>query len=140
VITERWSAEWRRVGGSTSRPRYRGRAQLRREGEAGTGLWGGGGIGRVESRRQEGYDVIEIGLIVHAGDPGLIWGTRMGKRDGSDDQKHQQHGAQASGTSGVQAAENGHSGLVRADQFWSGGRHYEIGRVACQDESYSLMA
>src|SRR5215470_3856081 len=111
-LGERRSAEWRRVGGSTSRPRHRGRAQLRREGETGTGLWRDGGLGRLKSRRQEAYDVIEIGLIIDAGDPGRIGGACMGERDGSNDQKHQQHGAQAIDTRNVQAIENGHSRLV----------------------------
>ena len=114
MITERWSAEWRRVGGSTSRPRYRGRAQLRREGETGTALWRGDGTGRLKGRRQETYDIIEIGLIIDAGEPGRIGGARMGKRDGSDDQKHQQHGAYAIGTRSVQAIENSHSRLVES--------------------------
>ena len=39
-------------------------------------------------------------------------GARMGERDGSNDQKHQQHGAQAIDTRNVQAIENGHSRLV----------------------------
>jgi hypothetical protein len=70
----RRSAEWRRVGGSTSRARHCGRAQLWREGEAGTGLWRGGGTGRVEGGCQETYAIIEISLIIDAGEPGLIGG------------------------------------------------------------------
>src|SRR5262249_55081716 len=27
----------------------------------------------------------------------------------------------------------------RADQFWSRARHYGVGRVGCQDDSYGLM-
>jgi len=111
---DRRSAEWRRVGGSDSRARHCGRAQPRREGEAGAGLWRGSGIGRVEGRRQETYDIIEIGLIIDASEPGLIGGTRMREGDGSDDQKHQQHGAQAIETRSVQAIENSHSRLVRS--------------------------
>ena len=57
-----------------SRARHCGREQLRREGEAGTGLWRGGGIGRVEGRRQETYDIIEISLIINASEPGLVGG------------------------------------------------------------------
>jgi len=63
----------------------------------------------------------------------------MRERDGSDYQKHQQHSAQASGTTRVQAIENGHSqprqkpiSLGRCDTM-------EVGEVACQDESHSLM-
>src|SRR5215470_15656514 len=109
---DRRSAEWRRVGGSTRRPRHRGRAQLRREGKTGTGLWRAGGSARLQGRRQETYNVIEIGLIIDAGEPGLIGGARMRERDGGDEQKGQQH-AQASRTRGVQATENSHSRLVR---------------------------
>ena len=136
---ERRSAEWGRVGGSTSRRRHRGRAQLRRERKTGTGVWRGDGVGSLKGRRQETYDVIEIGLIVDAGDPGLIGWARMRERDRSDYQKHQQHSAQASGTRSVQAIENGHSqprqkpiSLGRCDTM-------EVGEVGCQDESHSLM-
>src|SRR5215467_9196102 len=110
---ERRSAEWRRVGGSTSRARHCGHAQLWLEGETRTRLWRDSGIGSLKGRRQETYDVIEIGLIVDAGDPGLIWGARMRERDGSDDQKRQQHDAQARGTRSVQAIKKSHSRLVR---------------------------
>jgi len=104
-----------------------------------TRLWRDSGIGSLKDRRQETYDVIEIGLIVDARDPRLVGGARMRERDGSDYQKHQQHSAQASGTTRVQAIENGHSqprqkpiSLGRCDTM-------EVGEVACQDESHSLM-
>src|SRR5215467_15525843 len=108
-LRDRGSAEWRRVGGSTSRARHSGHAQLWLEGETRTRLWRDSGIGSLKGRRQETNDVIEIGLIVDAGDPGLIGWARMRERDRSDYQKHQQHSAQASGTRSVQAIENGHS-------------------------------
>src|SRR5215470_13738163 len=87
---DRRSAEWRRVGWSARRARHRGQAELRREGEASTGFWRGCGINRVEGRRQKTYDIIEISLIVDTGEPGLIRGARMRKRDGDDNQKGQQ--------------------------------------------------
>src|SRR5215470_10332847 len=136
---DRRSAEWRPVGGSSSRPRHHGRAQLRREGETGIGLWRGGGTCRLKGRRQETYDVIEISLIIDAGKPGLIGGARMRECDRSNDQKGQQHSAQATGTRGVQAIENGHSRLVRSRSVLVGRRHYGVGKVGCQDESYRLM-
>jgi len=74
-------------------------------------LWRGGEIGVLEHRRQETYDVVEIGLIINAGDPGLIGGARMCEREGSDEHKGQQQ-AQASGTRAVQATESRHSRLV----------------------------
>ena len=58
-----------------------------------TRLWRGGGIGILEDRRQETYDVVEIGLVIDTGDPGLIGGARMREHEGDDDQKDQQHGA-----------------------------------------------
>jgi hypothetical protein len=67
---------------------------------------------RLQGRRQETYDVIEISLIIDAGEPGLIKGARMRERDGSDEQKAEQH-TQGSGTRGVQAVKNNHSRLVR---------------------------
>src|SRR5215467_9910826 len=136
---DRRSAEWRPVGGSSSRPRHHGRAQLRREGETGIGLWRGGGTCRLKGRRQETYDVIEISLIIDAGKPGLIGGARMRECDRSNDQKGQQHSAQATDTRGVQAIENGHSRLVRSRSVLVGRRHYGVGKVGCQDESYRLM-
>src|SRR5215470_19375948 len=126
---DRRSAEWRRVGGSTSRARHRGQAQLRREGEASTGFWRGCGISRVKGRCQKTYDIIEISLIVDARKPGLIRGARMRKRDRDDDQKGQQRDAQAREMRDVPAIENRHSCL---DPLWSGGRHYRVGEVRRQ--------
>ena len=77
---DRRSAERCRVSGSTNRPRLRGRAQLRHEGETRAGLWRGGGVSSLKGRRQETYNVIEIGLIIDAGEPGLIGGARMRER------------------------------------------------------------
>jgi hypothetical protein len=71
---DRRSAEWWRVGGSTNEACHCRQAQLRCEGETGSGLRRDSGIGSLKGRRQETYDVIEIRLIVDAGDPGLIWG------------------------------------------------------------------
>src|SRR5215472_15682605 len=122
VITAHGGSEWSgdrrgaercRVGGSTSQARHSGRARLWLDGETRTRLWRDSGIGSLKGRRQETNDVIEIGLIVDAGDPGLIWGARMTERDGSDDHKRQQHDAQASGTRSMQAIKNSHSRLVR---------------------------
>jgi len=136
---ERRSTEWRRVGRNTSGARHPGRAQLRRKGEGGTGSWHGGGIGSLKGRRQETYDVVKISLIINPGGPGLIRGARMRERDGGDDQKGQQHRAQAIGTRRMQAIENGHSqprqkpmSLGRCDTM-------EVAEVGCQDESHSLM-
>ena len=136
---ERRSTEWRRVGGSTNWPRHLGQAQLRRKGEGGTGSWHADGIGSLKGRRQETHGVVEIGLIINCGDPGLIRGARMRERDGGDDQKGQQHRAQAIGTRRMQAIENGHSqprqkpmSLGRCDTM-------EVAEVGCQDESYCLM-
>src|SRR5215472_7608120 len=128
------SAEWRRVNGSTSRARYGGRAPLRHEGEAGTGLWRSGGIGRVEGRRQETDDIIEISLIIDTGEPGLIGGARMRERDGDDGQKGQQRDAQAAETRSVRAIENSHSRLVRDRSVigWAG--HYRVGEIRRQDD------
>jgi hypothetical protein len=138
---DRRGAEWRRVGGSARRPRHRGRAQLWGEGETRTGSWRGGAVGSLKGSRQETYDVIEVDLIIDAGEPGLIGGTRMRERDGNDDQKSQQHGAQAIGTRGVAVIESSHSRLVGdRSVYWSGGRHYGVGEVGCQDESYSRVA
>ena len=106
------SAEWCRVGGSTNEAYHCGQAQLRCEGETGTGIWRDGGISGLKGRRQETYDIIEIGLIIDAGEPGRIGGARMGERDGSDQQKHQPHGTQAIDTRNVQAIENGHARFV----------------------------
>src|SRR5262249_28678329 len=123
VITASGGSEWsgdRRAAGrgcvrwGTSGARHPSPAQLRCEGEARTGPLGGSGNGKLNSRRQETYDVVEIGLIINAGDPSLIWGARMRERDGCDDQKHQQHGAQAIGTRNMQPIENSHSRLVRS--------------------------
>src|SRR5262245_2868928 len=86
----------------------------------GTILRCAGEIARFEGRGQETYDIIEIGVIINAGKPGLIGGARMRERDGSADQKGQQHGAQAIGARGIQAVENGHSRLVRAGRSWVG--------------------
>ena len=110
---ERRSAEWGRVGGSTNEACHCGQAQLWLGGETRTRLWRHSGLGSLKSRRQETYDIIEIGLIIDAGDPGLIWGARIRERDGSDDHKRQQHDAQASGTRSVQEIKNSHSRLVR---------------------------
>src|SRR5215471_2908405 len=98
---DRRSAEWRRVGGSTSRARHRGRAQLRCEGEPTTGFRSGCGMSRVEGRRQKTYDIIEVSLIIDASKPGLIRGARMRERDGNDDQEDQQRDAQARETGDV---------------------------------------
>jgi len=111
-LDDRRSAERWRVGRSTSRAHRSRLAQLRCEGEIVTRLWRGGGLGSLKSRRQETYDIIEISLIINAGDPGRIGGTRMRERDGSDHQEHQQHGAQAIGMRSVPAIENSHSRLV----------------------------
>src|SRR5215467_7262594 len=92
-LSDRGSAEWRPVGGGSSRPRHHGRAQLRREGEPGIGLWRGGGTARLTNGSQEIYVVIEISLIIDASEPGQIGGARMRERDRGNDQKHQQHGA-----------------------------------------------
>src|SRR5215813_7524831 len=94
-LDDRGSAEWRPVGGGSSRPRRHGRAQLRREGEPGIGLWRGGGTARLKRGRQEIYDVIEISLVVDTLEPGLIRGARMRECDRDDDQKSEQHGDQA---------------------------------------------
>src|SRR5215467_7414819 len=134
------SAEWGRVGESTSPARHSGRAQLRCEDETGSGLRRDGGIGSLESRCQETYDIIEIGLIIDAGEPGRIRGARMRERDGSDDNKRQQHDAQASGTRSVQKIKNGHSRLVRNRSLITrAGDTMGFGKVDCQDDSYSLM-
>src|SRR5262249_34345958 len=71
---DRRSAEWRRVAASTSPARLCGWAQLRREGEASVGFCRGCGISRVEGRRQEAYDIIEITFMIDASEPGLIRG------------------------------------------------------------------
>src|SRR5262249_58446562 len=63
-LRDRGSAEWRPVGGGSSRPRHHGRAQLRREGEPGIGLWRGGGTARLKRGRREIYNVIEISVAV----------------------------------------------------------------------------
>jgi len=73
-LRDRGSAEWRPVGGGSSRPRHHGRAQLQREGEPGTGLWRGGGTARLTNGSQEIYNVIEISLIIDASEPGQIGG------------------------------------------------------------------
>ena len=112
-LRDRGSAEWRPVGGGSSRPRHHGRAQLQREGEPGIGLWRGGGTARLTNGSQEIYDVIEISLIIDASEPGQIGGARMRERDRGNDQKHQQHGAQAIETRSVQAIENSQFRLVR---------------------------
>ena len=121
VITEHYGIEWLddrrsaergRVGRSTSRAHHSRLIQLRCEGETVARLWRGGGLGSLKSRRQETYDIIEISLIIDAGDPGRIGGARMRERDGSDHQEHQQHGAQAIATRSVPAIENSHSRLV----------------------------
>jgi hypothetical protein len=84
---DRRSAEWRRVGGSTNRPCACGHPQLRREGKTGTHLWRSGRAGGLKGRRQETYDVIEICLIIDAGEPGFVGGARMRERHRGDDQK-----------------------------------------------------
>src|SRR5262247_4419811 len=75
-LGDRRSAERCRVGRSTSQARHSRLAQLRLDGETVMRrLWRGGEIGVPEHRRQETYDVVEIGLIINAGDPGLIGGA-----------------------------------------------------------------
>src|SRR5215813_10715193 len=69
---DRGSAERWRVGRSTCRAHHSRLAQLRCEGETVTRLWCGGGLGSLKSRRQETYGIIEIGLIIDAGEPGRI--------------------------------------------------------------------
>src|SRR5262245_700510 len=111
---DRRSAERCRVDRSTSRARDSRLAQLRCEGETVTRLWRGGGIGILEDRRQETYDVVEIGLVIDTGDPGLIGGARMREHDGDDEQKDQQHRAQAGGKRGMREAEDKQSRLFRS--------------------------
>ena len=68
------------MGGSTNEACRCGQAQLWLEGGTRAPLWRNSAIGSLKDRRQETYDVIEIGLIVEPGDPGLIWGARVRER------------------------------------------------------------
>jgi len=135
-LGDRGSAERCRVGRSTSRARHSRPAQLRSEGETVTRLWRGSGIDILEDRRQETYDVVEIGLVIDPGDPGLIGGARMREHDGDDDEKGQLHRARASGTGAIRADENNHSRLFRGRSvIGRAGNHYGIEEVRCQDDS-----
>ena len=60
--------------GALTRACQCGQIQLRRNGNTGIGLEPDDGFGSLKGRSQEIYDIIEISLIIDAGEPDLIGG------------------------------------------------------------------